>query len=219
LYFSSMTAMHLSRFAEEIIIYNTSEFGYIDIDDSFATGSSIMPQKKNPDIPELLRGKTGKAFGRLMAGLSMMKALPQAYNKDLQEDKVLLFEAVDEAKLTLFIASRFVRNIKFNSRNIDKQLENKFMYAVDIADYLVGRGAAFRDAHEITGKLVAYCLEKNIQPDRLSEEELKKISPDLSRDILKIFSPEKSTAMKKTSGSTSAKSVIRQIVNGEKLLK
>ncbi|HDT14681.1 MAG TPA: argininosuccinate lyase [Firmicutes bacterium] len=219
LYFNSMAAMHLSRLAEEIIIYNTSEFGYIEIDDSFATGSSIMPQKKNPDIAELLRGKTGKSFGRLMAGLTMMKGLPQAYNKDLQEDKVLLFEAVDEIKTSLDIAGKLMKNIRFNCEKIDIQLENKFMYAVDIADYLVGKGIAFRDAHEITGKLVACCLEKKIQPDSLSEEELSGISPLLEKDILKIFDPGRSTGMKKTSGSASAKSVIRQIVNGEKIIK
>ncbi len=219
LYFCSVTASHLSRMAEEFIIYNSAEFSFIEIDDSFATGSSIMPQKKNPDIPELIRGRTGKFYGYLMSGLTMMKSLPVSYNKDLQEDKPLLFGAADELKPILNIAAKFIKNIKFNKKEMLKKIGVSFMFSVDIADYLVGKGVPFREAHSATGKLVAYCESRKKKVKELSEEELKKISPCLEREIVLRLTPEKSAAMKKTQGSTSPAQVEKQIKAGRAFLR
>ncbi len=219
LYFCSVTASHLSRVAEEFIIYNSAEFSFVEIDDSFATGSSIMPQKKNPDIPELMRGKTGKFYGYLMSGLTMMKSLPVSYNKDLQEDKPLLFGAVDELKPVLNIASEFIKNIKFNKKKMLEKAGSFFMFSVDIADYLVGKGLPFREAHSVTGRLVAYCESNKKKINSLEENELKKISPRLSRDVIFRLNPEKSVNMKKTEGSTSPRQVEKQIKAGRAFLR
>lgn len=211
LYACSVTAMHLSRLAEEITIYNSAEFKFIEIDDSFATGSSIMPQKKNPDIAELLRGKTGGFYGSLMAGLSMMKGLPLAYNKDLQEDKVLIFRACDEIKPMLSIAEKLMRNITFRTA-AGKAAKSSFLYAVDFADYLVTKKKlSFREAHEITGKLVAYCVENGKDLGELSGNEAKKVSKHFDDAVFALLKPSRSAEMKKTSGSTSPASIEEQI--------
>ncbi len=219
LYASSVTAAHLSRLAEEIIIYNSNEFSFIEIDDTFATGSSIMPQKKNPDIAELIRGKAGKFFGGLMAGLTMIKGLPLAYNKDMQEDKVLLFKRLDEIKEILFITAKFLKNISFKEENLAKQLQDSFMYAVDIADYLAKKGVPFRDSHKITGQMVSYAIESSKPFANFEEFELKKFSDKFGDDYYEMFDPVKSTNSKLTSGSTSAASIKAQITAMKKFLK
>jgi argininosuccinate lyase len=219
LYAASVTAAHLSRLAEEIIIYNTAEFGFIEIDDSFATGSSIMPQKKNPDIAELIRGRSGKFFGRLMAGLTMIKGLPLAYNKDLQEDKDLFFESLDEIKAILSVAEKFLAAIKFRREKTAKQLEDHFMYAVDIADYLVKKGVPFRESHTITGHMVIYSIEKNKPFKRFEKEELASFSEKFGGDYYSLFTPAKSLGTKSTSGSASPASVKKQISDAKKFLK
>ncbi len=214
-YFSALSSVHLSRMAEEIIIYATTEFNLIDIDDSFATGSSLMPQKKNPDIAELLRGKSAGFMGNLLSVLAMMKGLPLTYNKDMQEDKETLFRSLDGIKSCLHIAARLIDNIAFKKDNN----ENTFMYSVDVADYLVEKGVPFRDAHEITGKLVGYCVENGKQFTQLSKAELASISPKLDAGMIASLNPEKSANMKKTAGSPSVKSVEKQIADAERFIK
>jgi argininosuccinate lyase len=218
-YFSAMASMHLSRMAEEIIIYNTMEFAFVEIDDSFATGSSLMPQKKNPDIAELIRGKSSGIIGSLTSALVLMKGLPLAYNKDMQEDKVILFRTIDEIKNIVFIAEKFLKNITFRQDKINVQLGNSFLYSVDIADFLVNKGVAFRDAHEITGKLVAYCVDNNKQFWDLTGEELKGISSSLDDSFFGLLKPERSVNMKMTIGSPSVKSVEKQISEGRGFIK
>jgi argininosuccinate lyase len=219
LYAASVTAAHLSRLAEEIVIFNTTEFGFLEIDDSFATGSSIMPQKKNPDIAELIRGRAGKFSGRLMAGLTMIKGLPLSYNKDLQEDKELFFASLDEIKAILSVAEKLLGAVKFREEKTSKQLEDHFMYAVDIADYLVKKGVPFRESHSITGGMVLYSLEKRKPFKRFEKEELKSFSEKFGDDYYSIFTPAASLGSKATAGSASPASVRKQIKDAKKFLK
>ena len=179
----STIMMHLSRFSEEIIIWNSNEYRFVEIDDGFSTGSSIMPQKKNPDIAELVRGKTGRVYGALVSILTTMKGLPLAYNKDMQEDKEVTFDAIETVKncLTLFVG--MLSTIKFRKDVMEESAVKGFTNATDAADYLVGKGVPFRDAHGIIGELVLYCLEKNSSIDDLSLEELKAISPVFEADV------------------------------------
>lgn len=173
----STIMMHLSRFSEEVIIWNSNEYQFVDIDDAYSTGSSIMPQKKNPDIAELVRGKTGRVYGALMSILTTMKGIPLAYNKDMQEDKELAFDAIDTAKGCLALFTGMLRTMKFRKENMENSAKNGFTNATDAADYLVNHGVAFRDAHGIVGQLVLYCLEKDIALDDMTLEEFKAISP------------------------------------------
>ncbi len=179
----STIMMHLSRFCEEIILWNSNEYRFVEIDDAYATGSSIMPQKKNPDIAELVRGKTGRVYGALFSILTTMKGIPLAYNKDMQEDKELTFDAIDTAKGCLALFEGMIRTMKFNADVMEKSAAMGFTNATDAADYLVGRGVPFRDAHSIVGRLVLYCIDKNCGIEDLSMEELRKISPVFEEDI------------------------------------
>jgi argininosuccinate lyase len=219
LYASSITAAHLSRMAEEIIIYNSNEFNFIEIDDTFATGSSIMPQKKNPDIAELIRGKAGKFFGGLMSGLTMIKGLPLAYNKDMQEDKVILFGRLDELKEILAITEKLLANIKFREKGLSAQLNDYFMYAVDVADYLVRKGVPFRSSHGIVGKMVSYSIDNNRPFPLFKMEELKNFFEGFDNGYYAIFDPAISVNSKLTSGSTSQKSVKKQAADIKKFIK
>ena len=180
---ASMIMMHLSRFCEEVIIWNSNEYRFVEIDDTYSTGSSIMPQKKNPDIAELVRGKTGRVYGALMALLTTMKGIPLAYNKDMQEDKELTFDAMDTVKGCLALFDGMLKTMKFNQEIMAKSAMNGFTNATDAADYLVGKGVPFRDAHSIIGRLVLYCIEKNTSIDALGLDELKAISPEFEADI------------------------------------
>ena len=184
----STIMMHLSRFCEEIIIWNSNEYRFVEIDDAYSTGSSIMPQKKNPDIAELVRGKTGRVYGALVSILTTMKGIPLAYNKDMQEDKELTFDAIDTVKGCLALFEGMIRTMKFNKEVMEKSATMGFTNATDAADYLVGRGVPFRDAHSIIGKLVLYCIDKNCSIDDLSIEELKEISPVFEEDIYEAIS-------------------------------
>ena len=179
----STIMMHLSRFCEEIIIWNSNEYRFVEIDDAYSTGSSIMPQKKNPDIAELVRGKTGRVYGALMSILTTMKGIPLAYNKDMQEDKELTFDAIDTVKGCLALFTGMLKTMKFNREVMAVSAMNGFTNATDAADYLVMKGVPFRDAHGIIGRLVLYCIEKNTCIDALSLEELKAISPVFEDDI------------------------------------
>ncbi len=179
----STIMMHLSRFSEEVIIWNSNEYRFVEIDDGFSTGSSIMPQKKNPDIAELVRGKTGRVYGALVSILTTMKGIPLAYNKDMQEDKEVTFDAIETVKNCLVLFNGMLETMKFNHPVMEQSAMNGFTNATDAADYLVGKGVPFRDAHGIIGRLVLYCLEKNTCIDKLSIRELQAISPVFEADI------------------------------------
>lgn len=184
----STIMMHLSRLSEEIIIWNSNEYRFIELDDSYSTGSSIMPQKKNPDIAELVRGKTGRVYGALISLLTTMKGLPLAYNKDMQEDKELTFDAIDTVKGCLALSNNMLSSMKFNKEVMEDSATKGFINATDAADYLVNKGVPFRDAHSIIGRLVLTCIEKNIPLDKLSLENYKAISPVFEDDIYEAIS-------------------------------
>ena len=184
----STIMMHLSRFSEEIIIWNSNEYQFVELDDAYSTGSSIMPQKKNPDIAELVRGKTGRVYGALMALLTTMKGLPLAYNKDMQEDKEMAFDAMDTAADCITLFTGMMQTMKFRKDRMAKSAMNGFTNATDAADYLVGKGVPFRDAHGIIGRLVLYCIEKDTSIDALSLEELRSISDKFDEDIYDAIS-------------------------------
>lgn len=186
----STIMMHLSRFCEEIIIWNSDEYRFVEIDDAYSTGSSIMPQKKNPDIAELIRGKTGRVYGALISILTTMKGLPLAYDKDMQEDKELTFDAIDTVKGCLALFTGMISTMKFNKDIMSKSARHGFTNATDAADYLVNHGVPFRDAHGIVGQIVLYCINKNIAIDDMSLEELKAISPVFEADIYDAISME-----------------------------
>ncbi len=175
--------MHLSRFSEEIIIYNSHEFKFIELDDAFSTGSSIMPQKKNPDIAELVRGKSGRCYGNLIALLTTLKGLPLAYNKDMQEDKEAVFDSLDTISLCLPIFTNMLKTITVNKDNMYQAAASGFTNATDAADYLVKKGVAFRDAHHIVGKLVLLCTTNNLTLETLTLEQYQEISPVFTNDI------------------------------------
>ena len=191
----STIAMHLSRFSEEIILWNSNEYGFVELDDAYSTGSSIMPQKKNPDIAELVRGKTGRVYGALMSILTVMKGIPLAYDKDMQEDKELTFDAIDTVKGSLALFTGMLSTITFQKDAMEKSARNGFTNATDAADYLVNHGVPFRDAHGIVGQLVLFCIEKGIALDDMTLEEFKAISPVFEEDIYEAISME--TCVKK----------------------
>ena len=208
----STIMMHLSRFCEEIIIWNSNEYRFVEIDDAYSTGSSIMPQKKNPDIAELVRGKTGRVYGALMSILTTMKGIPLAYNKDMQEDKELTFDAIDTVKGCIALFTGMLRTMKFNRDIMKVSAMKGFTNATDAADYLVNHGVPFRDAHGIIGRLVLYCIEQNKAIDELSLEELKSISPVFEQDIYDAISLETCVNKRTTIGAPSPdamKEVIR----------
>ncbi|MDY2789318.1 MAG: argininosuccinate lyase [Lachnospiraceae bacterium] len=180
--------MHLSRFSEEIIIWNSNEYQFVELDDAYSTGSSIMPQKKNPDIAELVRGKTGRVYGALTSLLTTMKGIPLAYNKDMQEDKELTFDAIDTVKGCLLLFDGMIKTMRVNKTAMESSAKNGFTNATDAADYLVNHGVAFRDAHGIVGQLVLTCIEKNIALDDLPLEDYKAISPAFEEDIYDAIS-------------------------------
>lgn len=180
--------MHLSRFSEEIIVWNSNEYQFVELDDAYSTGSSIMPQKKNPDIAELVRGKTGRVYGALMSILTTMKGIPLAYNKDMQEDKEMVFDAIDTTKGCLGLFRGMISTMKFNKEIMKKSAMNGFTNATDAADYLVNHGIPFRDAHGIIGRLVLDCIAKGKSIDEMSLEELKAISPVFEEDIYEAVS-------------------------------
>jgi argininosuccinate lyase len=198
--------MHLSRLAEEIVLWSSAEFSFIELDDAYATGSSIMPQKKNPDVAELARGKTGRVYGNLISLLTTMKGLPLAYNRDMQEDKEGFFDTVDTLQSTLAVFAGMIRTIKVNEVNTRKALERGYILATDIADYLVKKGAAFRTAHEIVGKLVNYAAGKGKTLNELDIKEYQKLSPLFSKDVLAI-TIETSLAARNVIGGTAPRQV------------
>ena len=216
---SALTMMHLSRFCEEVVIWNSSEFKFIELSDSFTTGSSIMPQKKNPDAAELIRGKSGRVFGNLVSLLTLMKGLPLAYNKDLQEDKEPLFDTAETVKVCLTIFTDMMKSAKFIPI-AKKELESSgFLTATDLADYLVLKGVPFREAHELTGKTVAFCLEKEKTLTDLSLAQLRKISKRFDEEVFDHIALQNSVDRKNIYGGTAKNQVRAQITRLTKKLK
>jgi len=215
----SIIMMHLSRFSEELIIWSSHEFGFVEMDDAYSTGSSIMPQKKNPDVAELVRGKTGRVYGSLISLLTVMKALPLAYNKDMQEDKESIFDAVDTVKLCLPVFTKMIATMKINKEKMYKAAQGGFTNATDIADYLVKKGIPFRDAHEIIGKMVLYCIGNNKAIDELSMEEFKNFSPLISDDVYREISLETCVSGRNLPGGPSKERVLEAIKNGRDFVK
>ena len=207
--------MHLSRFSEEIIIWNSNEYQFVEIDDAYSTGSSIMPQKKNPDIAELVRGKTGRVYGALMSLLTTMKGIPLAYNKDMQEDKELSFDAMDTVKGCIALFTGMLATMKFNKGKMRLSANNGFTNATDAADYLVKHGVPFRDAHGIIGKIVLYCIERGIAIDDMSLDELKAICPVFEEDIYEEISMETCVNNRLTIGAP-GKAAMETVIKAEK---
>ncbi len=207
----STIMMHLSRFCEEIIIWNSNEYRFVEIDDTYSTGSSIMPQKKNPDIAELVRGKTGRVYGALVSILTTMKGLPLAYNKDMQEDKEFTFDAIDTVKGCIALFTGMISTMTFNNENMENSAKNGFTNATDAADYLVNKGVAFRDAHGIVGQLVLFCISKNIALDDMTLDEYKAISPVFEDDIYDAISM-KTCVTKRTTIGAPGKTAMEMVI-------
>ncbi len=207
----SILMMHVSRLSEEIILWSSHEFGFVELDDAYSTGSSIMPQKKNPDVAELARGKTGRVYGSLITLLTVMKSLPLAYNKDMQEDKEAIFDAVDTVKMCLPVFSNMLATMKLRKANMYKAAQGGFTNATDIADYLVKKGIPFRSAHEIIGKMVLYCIENNKAIDEMSMEEFKSFSDKIQEDVYTEISLKKCVSGRKLPGGPAKETVGKAI--------
>ncbi len=213
---SSIIMMHLSRFCEDLILWSSDEFGFVEISDAYTTGSSIMPQKKNPDVAELIRGKSARVYGDLFAVMTLLKGLPMTYNRDLQEDKEPLFDAVDTVKECLIIFTEMIRETKFNSARMYKAASGGFSTATDIAEYLVKRDVPFRKSHEIVGKIVAYCLKNKITLDKLSLKAYQKFYEGFGADIKEYIKLEKAVNSRKHIGGTATAAVMGRIREIEK---
>jgi argininosuccinate lyase len=207
---------HLSRLAGEIVLWATSEYGFVTLHDAYSTGSSMMPQKKNPDIAELVRGKSGRVYGNLVSLLTTMKGLPLAYNSDLQEDKEPLFDTVDTANASLRTLAAMIRSLRFNTARMKDAASDGFLLATDLAEYLVAAGTPFREAHEITGRIVLHCLERGIAPTDLSLDDFRKFSKAFSGDLLALLTAEQAVARRKTVGGTSGANVRRRLAELKK---
>ena len=214
----SILSMHLSRLSEEIIIWNTDEYRFVEMDDTYSTGSSIMPQKKNPDIAELIRGKSGRVYGSLISLLTTMKGLPLAYNKDMQEDKEMSFDTIDTVKSLIKLMSGMLSSMKFNNEKMAGSAKGGFTNATDAADYLVKKNVAFRDAHEIVGRLVLYGIENKKALDDFSIEEFKKISEYFDQDIYEAISLKTCVEKRNTKGAPGLKAITEEIEASKRIL-
>jgi len=215
----SIMMMHLSRFCEELVLWSSGEFSFIEPDDAYSTGSSIMPQKKNPDVAELVRGKTGRVYGDLMALLTVMKSLPLAYNKDMQEDKEAIFDAVDTVKMCLPVFTKMTSTMKIREENMYRAAQGGFTNATDVADYLVKKGIPFRSAHEIIGKMVLYCVNSNKAIEQLTMKEFKSFSGSIEEDVYTEISLEKCISGRKLPGGPAPDSVRASLEAGRRFLK
>ncbi|MDP3045380.1 MAG: argininosuccinate lyase, partial [Bacillota bacterium] len=215
---ASLIMMHLSRFCEEIILWSTSEFAFIEVDDAYATGSSIMPQKKNPDMAELTRGKAGRVFGDLQTLLTLMKGLPLAYNKDMQEDKEALFDAVDTVKKCLLVFKPMIRTIRVRKDRMDRAVRSGFTNATDLADYLVRKGVPFREAHEIVGKAVLYAIEQEKDLEAISLDEYRGFSASIEADVYAAISIENSLTARRLYGGPAPEAVREAIARARHTL-
>ena len=207
----SILMMHLSRLSEDIILWCSPAFSFMEIPDAFATGSSIMPQKKNPDVAELIRGKTGRVYGSLLSILTIMKALPLSYNRDMQEDKLPLFQALEIVKRSLGIYTQMLANIKINREKMEKEARKGFFAATDLADYLVRKGIPFREAHKIIGKIVKYCEQENKGFDDLTLRDYQSFSPAFDEDVFERLKLEHCVLNKESAGGTGKKSILEQM--------
>ncbi|MGM0397256.1 MAG: argininosuccinate lyase [Bacillota bacterium] len=214
----SIIMMHLSRFCEEIILWATEEFGYVDVDEGFSTGSSIMPQKKNPDVAELIRGKTGRVYGSNITLLTMMKSLPLAYNKDMQEDKEAVFDAVDTVKACVDIFTGMIKTIKFNKDRMYQASEDGYTNATDLADYLVRKGVPFRESHEISGQIVNYAIKQNKKLSEITLESFKRFSDLIEKDIYREISIETCVNTRNLIGGPAKEAVLKSVERGKKFL-
>jgi len=216
---SGILMMHLSRFCEEVVLWSSCEFDWLELSDAYTTGSSIMPQKKNPDAAELIRGKSGRVYGNLVSMLTLMKSLPLAYNKDLQEDKEPIFDTVDTVKVSLAVFEGMMKTAEFKKIPMDRVDISGFLTATDMADYLAAKGVPFRLAHEITGQTVAYCIASGKTLQDVTLKELKKISPRFNADVFDHITLESSVQKKDVYGGTAKKQVLAQIARLDKKLK
>jgi argininosuccinate lyase len=208
---ASILFVHLSRLAEELILWSSQEFGFIELPDGYCTGSSMMPQKKNPDVPELIRGKTGRVFGHLHSLLTIMKGLPLAYNRDLQEDKIPLFDTVDTVEASLKIMGEVIAGMRVRRERMLTAVKDGYMNATDLADYLVERGMAFRAAHEVAGKVVQYCVMETKRIEELSLAELKRFSSKFDKDVYRYISAEAVVGRRRALGGTAKRNVVRRL--------
>ena len=208
---ASILFVHLSRLAEELVLWSSQEFGFIELPEGYCTGSSMMPQKKNPDVPELIRGKTGRVFGHLHALLTIMKGLPLAYNRDLQEDKVPLFDTVDTVEASLKIMSEVIAGMKVRRERMLAAVRDGYMNATDLADYLVERGVAFRAAHEVAGKVVQYCVGEKKRIEDLSLAELRRFSSKFEKNVYRYISVEAVIGRRRALGGTARQNVVRRL--------
>jgi argininosuccinate lyase len=215
---SAILMMHLSRLGEEMVLWSSQEFDFIELDDSFCTGSSIMPQKKNPDAAELIRGKTGRVYGNLINLFTVMKALPLAYNHDMQEDKEPLFDTVSTLESSLFLMSKMIETMQINKEQMEKGTKDDFSTATELADYLVKKGLSFREAHKLVGSMVIYCLENKKYLEDLTLTELNFFHKDFNEDILKILKVEPAVETKDSYGGTSLKRVEESIKSAKEIL-
>ncbi len=214
----SILMMHLSRFSEELVLWSSLEFGFVEMDDAFSTGSSIMPQKKNPDVAELVRGKTGRVYGNLIALLTVMKSLPLAYNKDMQEDKEAIFDSIDTVKMCLPVFTSMLATMKINRENMYKAAGTGFTNATDLADYLVKKGIPFRTSHEIVGKMVSYCIENNKTLENLSMQEFHAFSQVIGSDVYEALSLEACVSRRNLPGGPAAEAVKKTIENARQFI-
>jgi argininosuccinate lyase len=215
----SLVMVHLSRLAEEIILYSTSEFGFFELSDAVATGSSLMPQKKNPDSMELVRGKAGRVFGHVVSLLTMLKGLPLAYNKDMQEDKEAVFDAFDTTNSCLDVAALVLRNVKLNEERMRTAASQGMMNATELADYLVRKGVAFREAHETVGRIVVKAIERGVELGELSLDELRSFSSEIENDVFDALTLEKTLATKSQTGGTAPERVAEALAAARESLK
>ncbi len=217
--FAAILIMHLSRFCEELVLWSSAEFGFIELDDAYTTGSSMMPQKKNPDVAELVRGKTGRVYGALLAMLTMMKGLPLAYNKDMQEDKEGLFDTIDQLKMILPLFAGMLQTMTVKKEQLSKAVDDDYLCATDIADYLVSKGVAFRDAHHIVGEMIAYAAGQNKRLQALTKEERENFHPSLAEKIDALFDPARVVEARRSRGGTAPAAVKVQIEKAIESLK
>jgi len=218
LFGASVLMMHLSRLSEELIIWSTQEFGFVNLPDAFCTGSSIMPQKKNPDLLELVRAKTGRLYGHLVALMTMLKGLPLTYNKDLQEDKEALFDSVDTTEQCLIVLTRLLKEISFNGERMRKACDEGYLVATDLADYLVRKGTTFRQAHEAVGKMVLYAIAQKRELKDLSLDELTRFSSQIEADVYEWLEPEMCVQRRNLPGGTGPEAVAANIVRAKEEL-
>jgi argininosuccinate lyase len=217
--FASILMMHLSRLSEELILWSSADFAFIELSDAFCTGSSIMPQKKNPDVPELVRGKTGRTYGNLISLLTLMKSLPLAYNKDMQEDKEPLFDTIDTVRGSLKVFAGMIAEMRVNPEQMRIAAGRGFSTATDIADYLVRKGLPFRNAHEVVGKTVRFCVENEKSIPELTLEEFRQFSADIDGDIFNYVTLEASVNARKATGGTAREAVEKEIILARQALK